>query len=378
VKTAPRKAGRGAGFWIGTALAVAAVGATGWYVAQQSQGRKDDDARARAGAEAELAKARAEAEEARKAAAAATTSAEAAKRALEEQRIANTRTRAQAELAAARAEAEATRRKADAELASAAEARRAAEAAAKARATEKPAAPAAAAAATSPKAAPARVSKWVGIFACGPVGSTWPSTFMAPVTQAGNAFALAMGKAGQPGVLQMKGVRQPDGSLQLAGSGISPLKDFHGENYKASFIGKFSEGSYYGRGTLGTRDCALSIVTEAEAARRAVEFPGPWVATFACAAQESVAPTTYQAAITVTGQKYELRYGTAGVPGSATMSGTREADGRMRVTGRGISRMTEFYGQPFTLDFDGKFSGERYSARGKSGARDCVLSIARR
>jgi class 3 adenylate cyclase len=376
---AARRPARGAGAWIGAVLAVVAVGGgAAWYVAQQAEGRKDAETRARASAEAELAKARAEAVEARKAAAAAASTAESAKRALEEQRIAETHARAQAELAAARADAEATRRKADAELASAAEARRAAEAAAKARATEKPAARAAAAAATPAKPAPTQVAKWVGIFACGPVGSAWPSTFMAPVTQAGNAFALAMGRAGQPGVLEMKGVRQPDGSLQLAGTGISPLKDFHGENYKASFTGKFSEGGYYGRGTLGKRDCALTILTEAEAARRAVEFPGPWVATFACAAQESTAPSTYQAAITVTGQRYELRYGTAGVPGSATMSGTREADGRMRVTGRGISRMKEFYGQPFTLDFDGKFSGERYTARGKSGSRDCALTIARR
>jgi class 3 adenylate cyclase len=378
--TVARKPRRASGAWIGAVLAVVALGAgVAWYVAQQSQGRTDEAAKARASAEAELAKARAEAEEARKAAAAATSSAEAAKRALEEQRIAQTRTRAQAELAAARAEAEATRRKADAELAAAAESRRAAEAAAKVRATPQATAGLTAAApAASPKPAPPTPVKWAGTFACGPVGSAWPSTFTAAVTQVGNAFALAMGRAGQPGVLQMKGQRQPDGSLQLAGSGISSLRDFQGEAYKATISGKFSENRYQGRGTLGTRDCSLTLLTEAAWARQAATFPGPWTASFACAAQESSAPSTYQAAVTVTGQKYELRYGKAGEPGSAAMSGTREPDGRMRVAGKGISRMTEFYGQPYTLEFDGKFAGERYMARGKSGARDCVLSIARR
>ena len=120
------------------------------------------------------------------------------------------------------------------------------------------------------------------------------------------------------------------------------------------------------------------VTGDPEAARRANEFPGPWVATFACAAQESAWPSTYRAAVTVTGSRYELRYGTAGAPGSAAMGGMRQADGTMRVTGKGISRMKEYYGHPFALEFDGRFSGERYSARGTSGSRDCALTIARR
>jgi hypothetical protein len=377
VKTAPRKAGRGAGFWIGTALAVAAVGATGWYVAQQSQGRKDEDARARAGAEAELAKARAEAEEARKAAAAATTSAEAAKRALEEQRIANTRTRAQAELAAARAEAEATRRKADAELASAAEARRAAEAAAKARALERPAGAAASASAAKRPATPA-LTRWAAIIACGSIASTAPAAYPATVTSVGNDFQLSQGKAGQAGSLQMKGKRQADGRLQLSGTGISSLPEFRDKPYQASVDGKFASDRYQGRGNLGARDCTLVLMTEAAASRQAADFPGPWTASFACAAQESLGPSTFPAAITSSGQNFELRYGKAGEPGSAKMNGRRESDGRMRITGNGNSGMKEFYGQPYSVEFDGKFSSERYQARGKLGDRDCTLVIARR
>jgi hypothetical protein len=60
------------------------------------------------------------------------------------------------------------------------------------------------------------------------------------------------------------------------------------------------------------------------------------------------------------------------------MNGRRQPDGRMQLAGKGVSGMKEFYGKPYTLAFDGRFSGERYSARGKTGARDCTLTIARR
>lgn len=385
VKVPARKAGRGAGLWIGAALAVVAVGATAWYAAQQSQGRNSEDARARAGAEAELAKARAEAEEARKAAAAATTSAEAAKRALEEQRIAETRARAQAELAAARADAEATRRKADAELASAIEARRTAEAAAKARAAEKPAGPAALAStpatastsAAKPPATPAP-TRWAATFACGGIASTPPGAYPATVTSVGNDFQLSQGKAGQAGSLLMKGTRQADGRLQLAGTGISSLPEFRDKPYQASVDGKFASDRYQGRGKLGSRDCTLILATEAAATRQAADFPGPWTASFACGAQESAPPSTFPAAITASGPNFELRYGKAGEPGSAKMNGRRESDGRMRIAGNGISGMKEFYRQPYSVEFDGKFASDRYQARGKLGDRDCTLVIARR
>jgi hypothetical protein len=79
------------------------------------------------------------------------------------------------------------------------------------------------------------------------------------VRSAGNAFALAMGKAGQPGSLQMKGTRQADGRLLLSGSGISSLKEFDNKPYTAKLEGKFSGERYDGRGKLGTRDCSLII-----------------------------------------------------------------------------------------------------------------------
>ncbi len=260
VTSAARKSRASA--WIAATLAVVAIGAGGaWYLAQQSQARKDEEAKAKAHAEAqsareraeaEIAKARAEAEEARKTAAAATDSAAAAKRALDEQRIAESRARAQAELAAARAQAEATRRKADAELASAAEARRAADAAA---------AKAVAAAAAKPAPSPARPqpAQWAGTFACGSVGKAPPATFPAAVSASGAAFEVRTGKPGEPRSLQMSGVRQADGRLQLTGSGISGLQEFYNKPYAATMDGRFSGERYEGRGKLGARDCALSI-----------------------------------------------------------------------------------------------------------------------
>jgi len=366
-----RKSGSGTGLWIASVLAAVAIGAgIVWVLGQQSASRQEETVKAKAAADAEIAKARAEAEEAKKTAAAATSSATAAQRALEDQRIAATRARAQAELSAARAEAEATRRKADAELTSASEARRAAEAAVKE--ASKPAAAASSAALT----------KWTGTFACGSVGPAPPRSFPAAVTSVGNAFALHMGKPGELGSLQMKGTRQPDGRLQLAGSGITALAHVKGQSYAATLDGKFSGERYFGRGRMGTRDCALTLLTEAAAAQRdaarAAASPGPWLATFDCVAQESSPPVTFPAMVAASGQTFELRYGKAGEQGSALMSGARQADGRMRITGKGISGMKEFRGQSYQIEFDGRFSGERYEGRGRTGERDCLLTIARK
>ena len=198
------------------------------------------------------------------------------------------------------------------------------------------------------------------------------------MTSVGNDFQLSQGKAGQTGSLQMKGTRQADGRLQFSGTGISSLPEFRDKPYQATVEGKFASDRYQGRGKLGSRDCALVLMSEAAAARQAAEFPGAWTASFACAAQESVPPSTFPAAISASGPNFELRYGTAGEPGSAKMNGRRESDGRMKITGSGISGMKEFYRQPYNVEFDGKFSSERYQARGTLGTRDCTLTIARR
>jgi class 3 adenylate cyclase len=369
-----RKSRPGTGPWIAAVLAAVAIGAgIVWVLGQQSASRQEETVKAKAAADAEIAKARAEAEEAKKTAAAATDSATAAQRALEDQRIAATRARAQAELSAARSEAEATRRKADAELSSATETRRAAEAAAKA------AAPAAKPAAAPPSAA---LTKWAASFACGSFGTAPPATFPASVTSVRNAFALAMGKAGQPGALQMKGTRQADGKLSLSGSGISSLTEFLGQTYTATLEGKFSGERYVGRGKLGDRDCALTLLTEAAAASQAAAEvaaqTGPWAGTMICAAGVSLPPAALPVAVAVTGQAFEMRRGKPDAVPFLQMNGLREANGRMRVAGKGISGAKENLGQAYKADFDGKFTGERYEGRGKIGSRDCALILTRK
>jgi class 3 adenylate cyclase len=380
VTVGKRKSGTGALQWIAAAVAVAAIGGgIYWYQGQQAAGRQEEMARAKAAADAEIAKARAEADAAKQSAAVATDSAATAQRALEEQRIAATRARAQAELTSARAEAEATRRKADAELASATEARRSAEASAKA-AAARASAPAPAKAAAAPSS-PAPL-KWVGTFACGSVGPAPPASFAVAVSSVGNAFTLSMGKPGQPGSLLMKGTRQPDGRLQLAGNGISSLAHVKGESYSATQDGKFAGARYDGRGKMGTRDCALTLLSEALAARQAADqlaaHPGPWSASVACASLSSLPPAVYTLGVVAAGAQFEVIGGTQGQPGSIKLSGLRKPDGSMRVAGKGIASNKEFLGQTYEVGFDGRFSGERFEGRGKFGTRDCALSIARR
>ena len=67
----------------------------------------------------------------------------------------------------------------------------------------------------------------------------------------------------------MKGTRQPDGRLLLSGNGIPSLREWHGQSYQASVEGSFKGERYVGRGKLGDRDCALTLLTEAAAASRA-------------------------------------------------------------------------------------------------------------
>lgn len=406
--------------WIAAGLAVAALGAGGaWYFAEQSRAR-DDQAKAAAGAE--LAKARAEAEEAKKTAAAAAASAQAAKRELEEQRLVESRARAQAELAAARAEAEATRRKAQAELVSAAEARRAAEAAAKAaasraqaeaarqreaqaalasaqtrdagdaaartaeaqRATEAAARAAeaqrAAEAANAQRAAqtasaapaPAPLKKWNGNLSCSSIGSQPAAEFKVAATAVGDAFKLTSGRPGKPGSLVMSGTRAADGRLRLAGTGISARPGARGRPYSASVDGKFSGERYEGSGTLGRRVCWLTLLPETAAASVA------WAGMFTCDRIGSLQPGSFGASVSAKGQAFEVGVGRPGEPGSLQLSGTREADGRLLLSGSGISGLEEFRGKGYAASIDGRFSGDRFQGRGKLGARDCALTIARK
>ena len=366
----PRKSGAGAGQWVALGLALAAaVGGAAWFLAQQAAQRREDQAHT-AAAEAELARARTETVEATRKAEAAAASADAAKRQLEEQRLAESRASAQAELASARADAEATRRKADAELASAAAARRAAEAAEKTAPKRS----------VAPAAAPVQaIAKWAGHFVCGPFESSPPTAILAAAGAQGSAFDVTAGTAGQPGSIHVSGTRMPDGALRLSGSGISSRPEALGRSYAADFSGKFVGGHYEGRGTLGSRDCGLVLRTEEEFQRRVdLRLQGAdRLGTIACAALGKAGPGMQVAKVTESGSTYELRKGKKGEPGSLRMKGVRGADGNMRMTGSGHSGLEEYWGQSMTARFDGKFEGERFRGRGRLGERDCSLVIER-
>ena len=383
VTVAARKPRRTAGPWVAAVLDVIALGGgAAWYLGQLSSARQLEEAKAKAEAEsakakadAEIAKARAEAEEAKKTATAAADSAAAAKRALDEQRAAEARARAQAELASARADAEATRRKAEAELSAAAEARRAAEAAAKTGASTKAAAP-----------APSYQGPWSGTVTCSGLGEPVRSRPV-EVTFAGETFKVRAGEPDQPGWLQMNGVPQPDGRMRFKGGGISNLKPGYGKPYEVAIDGKFSGGRYEGSGQFGLRDCTLTITRgtgevaakisateKATVAAAARPSDVGWTGLFTCPGSAERRFRTFPAVVTVAGEKFELRKGETNQPGWTSVSGVRESDGRLLLSGEGISSS----GRRFKTAFDGRFSGERYEASGRLSGRDCTLSIVRR
>jgi hypothetical protein len=55
-----------------------------------------------------------------------------------------------------------------------------------------------------------------------------------------------------------------------------------------------------------------------------------------------------------------------------------QPDGRLRLSGGGLSRHEKFRGKPYQAAFDGKLSGERYEGNGRLGRRDCALMMARK
>jgi class 3 adenylate cyclase len=395
-RRAARRRRRGAP-WLAIGLGVAVLGAgAAWYWTQQSEVRRIEEASAKAAAdaakaraEAEIARARAEAEEARKAALAASDAAAASKRALEEQRAAEERARSQRELAAARAEAEATRRRADAELATAAarraqEEQRAADAEAARRKAEREQA------AAKPPAAAASLSydgSWAGAMRCLGAATTSATGVPLAVTASGTGFEVRRGESGQPGWLQMTGIVQADGSLQLAGTGVSRLPDSFGKTFTAGVRGMLAEGKYEGSGRVGAYDCTVTFERATAARAQAVAAaasapPGAanarearWSARFTCEAFKRQPERTYPAAVSLTGNEFSVHRGQDEQPGSIRLKGVRETDGTLRLSGHAYHPVT---GQRNRGEFEGRFAGERYEGNGRLGNRNCALTISRR
>ena len=255
-RVAPARPGRKgvpATMWVGMLLgAIALAAAASWSLGLIPAQRPAAPAVApapvvdeRAKAEAQLARARVEAEEAKRRAEAEGAAAAESKRALEEQRAAETRARAQAELARARAETEAARRKLEEQLAAAEKAKREAQVAA-----------------TAPAPAPAGryVGSWTAVFDCQPVQDRPAANFPVPFSVTGDLFELQFRERGQPGSFSLRGAPQPDGRLQLFGSGFSSWKESYGRPYTANFDTKLEGERFLGSGRLGARRCTLTLL----------------------------------------------------------------------------------------------------------------------
>ncbi|HEV8096341.1 MAG TPA: adenylate/guanylate cyclase domain-containing protein [Burkholderiales bacterium] len=373
--------------WVAAGLAVVVLGAGAtWYASQQSAARQAEEAKAKldaeaakARADAEIAKARAELEEAKKAAVAATDSAAAAKRALEEQRAAESLARAQSQVAAARADAESTRRKADAELAAAVEARRTAEAAAKSASVAKP---------IPVKASPSYAGAWKATFSCAAFQEFPAEKFEVPVMFSAGKFEMQRGKPQEPGSLTMTGTPQADGNLQMSGRGYSIRKAFLGRPFEMSFGGKVSTERYDGRGKFGNRDCTMSMVRAtgvvqttvaaqpAPAARTAGStrsYDGQWTGTFACSGGKDP-DRSFPAFVSYSAKGFEVQANKPGQPGYRLLTGVPQPDGNLRLTGN-IFRDSN---TSFAASVEGRFSGDRYEGKGKFLDRACNLTFNRR
>ena len=96
-----------------------------------------------------------------------------------------------------------------------------------------------------------------------------------------------------------------------------------------------------------------------------------WIAQFDCAPLGD-RPRRFDAIVIAAGDKFELRRRHPVQGGWTRMSGARDSDGRLRLSGEFVSSR----GKPTEVIFDGRFTAERYEAAGRFGSRDCTLSIA--
>ncbi|MGH8675388.1 MAG: adenylate/guanylate cyclase domain-containing protein [Burkholderiales bacterium] len=232
-------------------------------------------------------------------------------------------------------------------------------------------APQGAPAATAGTALGFYAGQWAGTFSCSG-GNDPPRSFPAQVTYSGKGFEVQSGKPDTPGFRQLAGVPQPDGSLRLAGKALGgPKTGF----YTASVDGKFTGDRYSGSGKFQERDCTLAMSRSSPQA--AASAGTQWWGTMVCVALGSEGAREWPMAVTVSGDRVEVRGGKSGQPGWLEMAGVRKTDSTLRLTGAGLSGMKEYLGQSFKAEFDGKFSGERYQGKGRLGTRECTLTMAR-
>jgi len=117
---------------------------------------------------------------------------------------------------------------------------------------------------------------------------------------------------------------------------------------------------------------ARSLATEAKIAAPAASS-GTWVAQRNCEAFRELPALKDSLPVHLRGDEFSVERGTPGSPGYFSAQGKRAADGSMALAGVFASRQ----GNEAPVQFQGRFEGERYEAKGRMGMRPCAITISR-
>jgi hypothetical protein len=113
----------------------------------------------------------------------------------------------------------------------------------------------------------------------------------------------------------------------------------------------------------------------AERAGAANRFDGVWAARVSCDAWEEATALTLNLRTEIRNGELTVEWGRRD-PGYDTLSGRVTDDGRLTLAGHGVSRMSKYYGKPYSSQFQGGFSDGRFELRGALGRRPCALTLA--
>ena len=106
---------------------------------------------------------------------------------------------------------------------------------------------------------------WVATYKCSAVGPAPPWTRSAGIVVRDSEFMVERGVPGQPGYDIASGRPAADGTLMMAGNGISGLPSSYGRRYDIRFDGRWTGGRFVLQGTLGARTCDVEIARPAKA-----------------------------------------------------------------------------------------------------------------
>ncbi len=109
---------------------------------------------------------------------------------------------------------------------------------------------------------------WVATYKCSAVGPAPPWTRSAGIVVRDSEFMVERGVPGQPGYDIASGRPAADGTLIMAGNGISGLPSSYGRRYDIRFDGRWTGGRFVLQGTLGARTCDVEIARPAKVSER--------------------------------------------------------------------------------------------------------------